>query len=49
LILHCAVIWTIWPDSLRVLRHQWKTEPGEFEITVGGSSQGGVSGKFTLP
>lgn len=28
---------------------QWKTEPGEFEINVGGSSQGGVSGKFTLP
>lgn len=28
---------------------QWKTEPGEFEITVGGSSQAGLSSKFTLP
>jgi beta-glucosidase len=28
---------------------QWQTEPGEFEVMVGGSSQGGLSGKFTLP
>lgn len=29
--------------------HTWKLEPGEFTATVGGSSEGGLSAKFTLP
>ena len=29
--------------------HEWKTEPGEYDITVGGSSQSGLNGQFTLP
>ncbi len=28
---------------------QWAVEAGEFTITVGGSSQGGLTGKFVLP
>jgi beta-glucosidase len=29
--------------------HQWKTEPGKYTFTVGGSSEGGLPGNFTLP
>jgi beta-glucosidase len=29
--------------------HEWKTEPGAYDIMVGGSSEDGLSGKFTLP
>ncbi len=29
--------------------HQWKTEPGKYTFAVGGSSEGGLPGSFTLP
>jgi beta-glucosidase len=38
------------PSALAVwgASQEWKVEPGEYKITIGGSSQAGLSGKFSL-
>ncbi len=39
------------PDDLAIwdAAREWKTEPGVYDVTVGGSSRDGLAGKFTLP
>ncbi len=44
------VTFNVTPDMLRLLNAdmEWVVEPGDFEIAVGGSSVGGLSGRFTV-
>ena len=41
---------TLAPDQLKLwdASGRWVAEPGDFEVTVGGSSEGGLKARFSL-